>query len=456
MSNPGEQLDSLDHIQTLKNEFKAREETLVEVINALAEGDYMVEVGDSSEVGRALQKFILKLRSSNQVGLERVVNLSMCSNETSISSARLLYNLKNVDEKAQSIASAAEQLQASVSQIRHHSQDMRSETSASMDVVSDVTESLKVSVAAFDKIRQSVAENTAEVANMGSFATEIREIADTIKGIAFQTNLLALNASVEAARAGSVGAGFGVVAQEMRSLATKSADATKQITTLVDDYEEKMKSVTDALQSSVSSVDEGKVSIENVDGKMSEMREKISRVSENINDITGAIDEQSEASESVSNGITNIAQNTSASVDSTDYIVDSMDKLQNFVNDHILEISALNIPNKVIKLAQSDHVIWKKRLVNMICGKEGLNDRELADHHSCRLGKWYDQVNEASMLNNHSFQALLPPHERVHTHGKQAVVYYNSGNVALALSEIEKVESASVEVLRLLKALESH
>ena len=361
-----------------------------------------------------------------------------------------------MDEKAQSIASAAEQLQASVSQIRHHSQDMRNETSASMDVVSDVTESLKVSVAAFDKIRQSVAENTAEVANMGSFATEIREIADTIKGIAFQTNLLALNASVEAARAGSVGAGFGVVAQEMRSLATKSADATKQITTLVDDYEEKMKSVTDALQSSVSSVDEGKVSIENVDGKMSEMREKISRVSENINDITGAIDEQSEASESVSNGITNIAQNTSASVDSTDYIVDSMDKLQNFVNDHILEISALNIPNKVIKLAQSDHVIWKKRLVNMICGKEGLNDRELADHHSCRLGKWYNQVNEASMLNNHSFQALLPPHERVHTHGKQAVVYYNSGNVALALSEIEKVESASVEVLRLLKALESH
>ncbi len=215
-----------------------QENSLVEMLDQLTAGNYMVEADQSTAIGQALQRLITKLRTTNVDELDRVVQLSMCSNETSISSAKLLYNLQSVDEKAQTIATSAEELQASVAQIREYSQSIRSENSDSVKTMDEVAQSLKVSISAFDRIRTSVEDNADKVGEMGSFASEIRDIADEIKGIAFQTNLLALNASVEAAKAGRVGAGFAVVAQEMRSLANRSSEATSQIRSLVDNFEE--------------------------------------------------------------------------------------------------------------------------------------------------------------------------------------------------------------------------
>lgn len=427
---------------------------LIEVIDALAQGNYLVEADQSSPIGTALQKLINVLRQSSELDLDRVVKLSKCSNETSISAAKLLFNLKSVDTQAQSIASAAEEMRASVAQIQSHTQEMTKENNRSIKMVDDAFLSLKASVAEFETISDSVAGNMDSVQTMGSFATEIRDIADTIKGIAFQTNLLALNAAVEAARAGSIGAGFGVVAQEMRSLSGRSGDATKQIMLLVDAFEEKMSKISASLQTSTKNVQQGKVSIESVEERMSEMQKSISRASENIGQVSIAIDEQNIASNEVASGITNIALNTSQSVQATGHVVESMGDLQGFVNNQIDGLAKLELPNKIIKLAQSDHVIWKKRLINMVCGKDGLNEHELADHHSCRLGKWYDRVTDSTLKNNSHFRELLTPHELVHKHGISAVSLYNQGNVGEALKEIERVEEASVEVLRLLNLLE--
>jgi methyl-accepting chemotaxis protein len=91
----------------------------------------------------------------------------------------------------------------------------------------------------------------------------------------------------------------------------------------------------------------------------------------------------------------------------------------------------------------------------MIAGREGLNAEELADHNSCRLGKWYNLVNDPTYLNHPKFKALLKPHELVHKHGIEAVQLYNSNNLDGALKEIDKVEAASSDVLRLLVELEN-
>ncbi|MGB0205966.1 MAG: methyl-accepting chemotaxis protein [Neptuniibacter sp.] len=442
-----------DEIPVLKDESVA---AAISTIDALIAGDFLVNADESSELGKALQKLILKLRASYDHELDRVVKLSICSNETNTSSARLLYALQNVDNRAQSIAAAAEELQASVQQINDHSSGIRKENESSIQVMNEVVTSLDLTVNTFEEIGAAVLDDVEKISEMESFAKEVKDIAESIKGIAFQTNLLALNAAVEAARAGQAGAGFSVVAQEMRSLSKNSENATKQITTLVELFEAKMKSVTAALHDSVENVDKGKKAIGNVSAHMKDLESNIHRSSQNITSIVDAIGEQNSATASVSDGIYSIAQQTSDSVHGTDKIVDSMDELQGHIDDQILELGQLQLTDKVVKLAQSDHVIWKKRLVAMICGKEGLNANELADHHSCRLGKWYDQVSDSAMLSHPAFRQLLPPHEVVHRHGKQAVVLYNQGQIGAALEEIEKVERASVEVLRLLKALESN
>ena len=128
---------------------------------------------------------------------------------------------------------------------------------------------------------------------------------------------------------------------------------------------------------------------------------------------------------------------------------------QHGLGKQIGKLAELNVPDKVIKLAQSDHVLWKKRLANMIIGREGLKPEELSDHHTCRLGKWYDTVQDPKYKNNPVFQQLVDPHKLVHQHGIQSVRYFNDGKFDEALAEISKVETASKDVLSMLAELEA-
>ncbi len=103
--------------------------------------------------------------------------------------------------------------------------------------------------------------------NMAQSSSDIAEITGVIDGIAFQTNILALNAAIEAARAGEHGKGFAVVAKEVRNLAARSADAAKQIRTLVEENLSKVnagrKQVNDA-GSGMASVVEGALKVSDV------------------------------------------------------------------------------------------------------------------------------------------------------------------------------------------------
>ena len=92
-------------------------------------------------------------------------------------------------------------------------------------------------------------------------------------------------------------------------------------------------------------------------------------------------------------------------------------------------------------------------LADMAVGRTTLKADELADHHSCRLGKWYYGDGSLGMRGHRAFAPLEKPHALVHEHGKRAARAFESGDLAGALKEIALVEQASVEVLRLLDDL---
>ena len=124
----------------------------------------------------------------------------------------------------------------------------------------------------------------------------IADIIGVIDGIAFQTNILALNAAVEAARAGEQGRGFAVVASEVRSLAGRSAEAAREIKSLI--------------QSSVERVEGGSALVDRAGATMQEVVSSIGRVTTLMREISGASREQASGVAQVGEAVTQMDQAT--------------------------------------------------------------------------------------------------------------------------------------------------
>ena len=94
---------------------------------------------------------------------------------------------------------------------------------------------------------------------MDKSSSQIEQVVEIINDIADQTNLLALNAAIEAARAGEAGRGFGVVATEIRKLAEKTQQATKEIQQTIDQNKEKLTETVESIKNSSLEIKKGKV-----------------------------------------------------------------------------------------------------------------------------------------------------------------------------------------------------
>lgn len=432
-----------------------RDQKLLRILEALLRGDYVVAVDDPSDpLLSAASTLARKLRDGATDEMNGAVGLSVQANETAILSARMLGDLREVDDHAQAIASAAEEMVATVQSIGSYGAEISEQAQAAGRTVESAEQAAAQAVEKMNRIAASVQDATAQVRVLAEFSERIDKISTDIEEVADQTKLLALNATIEAARAGEAGKGFAVVAGEVKGLAGQTRKATKEINGIIRQLQADTKTVLNAMTDSFEAVRAGQQAIAELERQMAAMHSSIEKVSHNTSSIAGTLSEQSQASQEVAVGITTIAGSCRRSVADVSRIVAAMDAVEALINARLARLAETDVPNKVVKLAKSDHVIWKKRLANMVAGRQGLDANELSDHHQCRFGKWYDATTDPAYQNNPAFRQLIEPHRRVHEHGIQAVRYFNGGKLREALDEIGKVEDVSRDVLHLLSELD--
>lgn len=427
---------------------------LLACLNAALNGDFTRRPTGTDPVSRAAAALLTKLHERARCELDDVVSISVSVNETAGMSAHLLYDLRSVDEESQGIAAAAEEMAATVDEVAQHGQQIHRNARKAGEASATSEKAALLTTGSMKAIDQALVETSGRIGAIQELGASISTIATNIKRIASQTNMLAINAAVEAARAGDAGRGFAVVAAEVKALSDRTATATVEIANIVGRLDGGLTAMVRAMESSRESAANGNTALAELQQTLSLASKAVADVIANADHISIVLDQQREAAQSVANGIGTVAANSGRATEQLERIVSAMEVAQTGVNSRVTVLADTELPGKVVKLAQSDHVIWKRRLANMIIGREGLNIKELADHHGCRLGKWYDGCRHTALGQDRDFLAIDDPHEQVHRCGIEAVRRYNGGDIKGALRELECVEVASVQVLSGLRRLE--
>lgn len=206
------------------------------------------------------------------------------------------------------VATAVNEMGATVNEIARNASDAADSSKTAHRESAQGSDIVNRTVADMNQLNSTMNHSVESVNTLAQEIKSISSVLDVIKGISEQTNLLALNAAIEAARAGEQGRGFAVVADEVRTLAQRTAQSTEEINDMIGRLDQSARQTVETIKEVSDRTDASVNSVKNTGYILGKITDQINRISDMNYQIATATEEQSQVTEEINRNVQSIAQ----------------------------------------------------------------------------------------------------------------------------------------------------
>ena len=291
-----------------------------------------------SAIGKGFNIFVSKLSEIMQQILQSNIELRSQSELLSEKIEGSAHRSQGQLKETELLASSATELSASFAEVTSNAEGSVSSAEQAQGLAQTAKVTINNNRESVERLAQSLGVVQVTMNTMQEQNARVNTVLEVIRGIAEQTNLLALNAAIEAARAGEQGRGFAVVADEVRSLAQKTRDATTDINVIIESLNQGTDNAVSAMETGITDSKACVDSASTLDGTLQSVIDAVQTIVSRSKEIAGGVKQQSQVTEEIAKSSVKIAEGSSQTSEdsescrqSTNQMHDNIDRLDGVI-----------------------------------------------------------------------------------------------------------------------------